>query len=118
MVAKTVIAWADHQMIALVLPASYRADLGKVRDLLGAQEIRLAHEAEFATTFPDCAIGTMPPFGNLYGIPVYVEQHLAAQEKMVFPAGTYTETMSLRYRDFERLVHPRVIVFASTPSLA
>jgi len=118
MVAKTVIAWADNQMIALVLPASDRADLGKVRDLLGAQEVRLAHEAEFAATFTDCAVGTMPPFGNLYGIPVYVEQHLAEQEKMVFPAGTYTETMSLRYADFEGLVHPRVLAFASTPSLA
>ena len=118
MVAKTVIVWVDHQMIALVLPASYRADMDKVRNLLGAKEIRLAQEAEFAATFPDCAVGTMPPFGNLYGIPVYVEQHLAAQEKMVFPAGTYTETMSLRYADFERLVHPRVIVFAHIPSLA
>ena len=118
MVAKTVIAWADNQMIALVLPASYRADLNKVGDLLGTKEIRLAHEAEFAATFPDCAVGTMPPFGNLYGIPVYVEKRLAEQEKMVFPAGTYTETMSLCYADFERLVHPRVIAFANIPSVA
>jgi Ala-tRNA(Pro) deacylase len=118
MVAKTVIAWADNQMIALVLPASYRADLNKVGNLLGTKEIRLAHEAEFAATFPDCAVGTMPPFGNLYGIPVYVEKRLAELEKMVFPAGTYTETMSLRYADFERLVHPRVIAFAHIPSVA
>jgi Ala-tRNA(Pro) deacylase len=115
MVAKTVIAWADNQMIALVLPASYRADLNKVGNLLGTKEIRLAHEAEFAATFPDCAVGTMPPFGNLYGIPVYVEKRLAELEKIVFPVGTYTETMSLRYADFERLVHPRVIAFAHIP---
>ncbi len=117
MVAKTVIAWADNQMIALVLPASYRADLNKIGDLLGAKEIRLAHEAEFAATFPDCAVGTMPPFGNLYGISVYVEQRLAEQETMVFPVGTYTETMRLSYADFARLVHPRVMAFAHIPSL-
>jgi Ala-tRNA(Pro) deacylase len=117
LVAKTVIAWVDNQLIALVLPASYRADLNKVGELLGAKEIRLAHEPEFAATFPDCAVGSMPPFGNLYGIPVYVEQHLAEQETMVFPVGTYTETMRLSYGDFARLVHPQVMTFAHIPSL-
>lgn len=117
MVAKTVIAWADNQMIALVLPASYRADINKVGELLGAKEIRLAHETEFGAAFPDCAVGSMPPFGNLYGISVYVEQRLAEQETMVFPVGTYTETMRLSYADFARLVHPRVMTFAHIPSL-
>ncbi len=114
MVAKTVIVLAEDKMISLVLPASYRVDLNKVQAVLGAKEIRLAHEAEFAATFPDCEVGTMPPFGNLYGIAVYVEKSLAEQETMVFPAGTYTETMSLKYADFERLVQPRVIAFAQT----
>ena len=118
MVAKTVIAWADGNMISLVLPASYRADLNKVRAALGAREIRLAHEAEFTATFPDCEVGTMPPFGNLYGIPVYVETSLTGQGTMTFPVGTYTDTMSLRYADFERLVHPGVIAFAQAASLA
>jgi Ala-tRNA(Pro) deacylase len=118
MVAKTIIARADDNMISLVLPASSRADLNKVQTALGAREIRLAHEAEFAATFPDCAVGTMPPFGNLYGIPVYVEQSLTGQETIAFPVGTYTDTMSLRYADFERLVHPKVMTFAQTASLA
>jgi Ala-tRNA(Pro) deacylase len=118
MVAKTVIAWADGKMISLVLPATYRADLPKVRVALGARVIRLAHEAEFAATFPDCEIGTMPPFGNLYGVPVYVEKSLTGQETMTFPVGTSTDTMSLRYADFERLVHPGVMAFAQTASLA
>lgn len=111
-VAKTVIALlADGHMIALVLPASSRADLNQVRTVLGAKEIRLAHEREFADAFPDCEVGTMPPFGNLYGIPVYVEKRLTEQETMVFPVGTYTDTMSLTYADFERLVQPKVIMF-------
>lgn len=116
MVAKTVIVLADNKMILLVLPASYRVDLNKVQAVLGAKEIRLAHEAEFAATFPDCEVGSIPPFGNLYGIPVYVEKSLADQETMVFPVGTHTDTMSLKYADFERLVQPRVMAFAQTAS--
>jgi Ala-tRNA(Pro) deacylase len=118
MVAKTVIVLADNNMVALVLPASYRADLNKIQAALGAREIRLAHEPEFVAAFPDCEVGTMPPFGNLYGIPVYMEKRLTEEETMVFPIGTYTDTMSLRYADFERLVHPKVVTFARTASLA
>lgn len=114
MVAKTVIIVADHHLFALVLPASFRVDLDKIQDILRAKEIRLAHEAEFASTFPDCEVGTMPPFGNLYGIPVYIDIRLAEEEAIVFPAGTSTETMSLKYADFERLVQPRTVTFART----
>lgn len=117
-VAKTVIVFADNALASLVLPASQRADLTKVREALGAHEIRLAHEAEFAAAFPGCDVGAMPPFGNLYGIPVYVEQHLTTQKTITFPVGTYTETMSLAYADFERLVHPTVLAFAQTASFA
>jgi len=117
-VAKTVMALADNHMIALVLPATSRADLNQVRTALGVKEIRLAHEREFADTFPDCEVGTMPPFGNLYNIPVYVEKHLTEQETIVFPVGTSTDTMSLKYADFERLVHPQVNTFVYTTSLA
>lgn len=117
-VAKTVMALADNHMVALVLPASSRVDLNQVQAALGAKESRLAHEKEFANTFPDCEVGTMPPFGNLYGIPVYVDKHLIEQETIVFPVGTSTDTMSLKYADFERLVHPQVITFVYTTSLA
>jgi|SRR5271157_832043 len=117
-VAKTVIVLADNKLIALVLPASYHADLNKVMAILGARDIRLAHEAEFANAFPDCEVGTMPPFGNLYGIAVYVDKSLTEDEMIVFPVGTYTDTMSLTYADFERLVQPIVIEFARTSAWA
>lgn len=113
-VAKTVIVQADNTMVALVLPASFRVDFHKAQLALGATEVRQAHEKQFATVFPDCELGAMPPFGNLYGIPVYVEQHLTEQETIVFPDGTHTETMSIKYADFARLVQPKVIAFAQT----
>jgi Ala-tRNA(Pro) deacylase len=115
-VVKSVIVLADNRKILLALPASLQVDLDKVQAHLGAQSVLLAHEDEFKADFPDCEVGTMPPFGNLYSIPVYVEQSLTRQETIVFPIGTRTETMSLKYADFERLVHPTVIEFALKPS--
>src|SRR5690348_602278 len=78
-VAKTVIIQVDGRMMCFVLAANNQVDLEKVRAILGAKEVRLANEAEFALQFPDCAIGAMPPFGNLYGMPVYVDNSLATE---------------------------------------
>ncbi|GCE20538.1 aminoacyl-tRNA deacylase [Dictyobacter kobayashii] len=110
--AKTVVMQIDGQMMCFVLPAAYYVDLDKVRAIMGAKEVSLAHEDEFELTFPDCEVGTMPPFGNLYGISVYVDKSLAAEDMITFAVGTYTDTMSIKYTDFEQLVHPHVAVFA------
>jgi len=116
-VAKSVVVLADNKQVLLVLPASHRVDLDKVRAHLGAQNVGLAQEEEFRSNFPNCEVGAMPPFGNLYSIPVYVEPSLTRQENIVFPIGTHTETMSLKYADFERLVQPTVAEFALKPML-
>jgi len=111
-VAKSVVVFADNTMVLLVLPAAFRVDLQKVQECLGAKQVHLAREEEFQTAFPGCEVGAIPPFGNLYGLPVYVEQSLTTQETIVFPIGTHTETMSLKYADFERLLHPTILKFA------
>jgi Ala-tRNA(Pro) deacylase len=116
MLAKTVMVLADGEMVMLALPASYQVDMEKAGPALGAQDVRLAHEEEFEGSFPDCEVGAMPPFGNLYDLTVYVEETLAEDEKIVFRAGTHTDTMSVSYADFERLVRPRVAEFADLPS--
>ena len=113
MLAKTVMVLADGKMIMLALPAPYQVDMEKASTALGAGEVRLAQEGEFEGTFPDCEVGAMPPFGNLYEVPVYVEEALAEDETIVFRAGTHTDTMSVRYADFERLVEPTVAAFAA-----
>ena len=112
MLAKTVMVLADGQLVMLALPAPYQVDLEKVSTLLGAEKVRLAEEEEFEDTFPDCEVGAMPPFANLYGVPVYVEETLAEDEQIIFRAGTHTDTMSVRYADFERLVEPTVAEYA------
>jgi Ala-tRNA(Pro) deacylase len=111
-VAKVVIVCAGDEMAMLVLPAPYRLNIDKARALLGVEDARLAREKEFADLFPDCATGAMPPFGNLYDVPVYVDQTLAAQPDIVFRIGTHRETMKIAYADFGRLAEPIVGEFA------
>ena len=113
MLAKTVTVLVDGKMVMLALPAPYQVDMDKAGKALGV-EVRLAHEEEFENTFPDCEVGAMPPFGNLYEVPVYVEAALAEDETIVFRAGTHTDTMSLSYADFERLVEPTIAEFAAS----
>ena len=112
MVVKVVMVLADGELAMLAMPAPYQADLDRVAEVLGATEVRLANEEEFAPAFPDCEVGAMPPFGNLYGLPVYVDEALAEDETIVVQAGTHTDTIRLRYADFERLVRPTVARFA------
>ena len=106
--AKVVMVRADDEMAMLVLPASYRVDFGKLKTFLGVKKARLAKEEEFGGIFPDCEIGAMPPFGNLYELPVYVDRALAEVSEIVFKVGTHRDSMKIRYGDFERLAGPKV----------
>ncbi|MBI2862703.1 MAG: YbaK/EbsC family protein [Chloroflexi bacterium] len=112
MLAKVVMVLVDDKMVMLVLPAPYRVDLKKTSASLGGKDARLADEKEFSSIFPDCELGAMPPFGNLYGLQVYVDKTLAEDETIVFQAGSHTETMSIKYSDFDRLVKPKLGEFA------
>lgn len=114
MLAKVVMAASNGDLVMLVLPAPSMVDLAKVADVLGAPGVRLAREEEFASAFPDCEPGAMPPFGNLYDLPVYVDESTGKNERIVFQAGTHTVTMSIAYADFERLAEPRVVDIAVT----
>ena len=84
-------------------------DLKALRTLLEADRVELAMESEFKEMFPDCELGAMPPFGNLYGMDVYVEEDLAAHEYITFNAGSHTELIEMRYQVFEDLVQPRLL---------
>jgi Ala-tRNA(Pro) deacylase len=117
-VAKVFIAWADGQLIMLVLPAPARVDLDRVRDMLNATEVRRAREAEFAQLFPDCDVGAMPPLGNLYDVPVYLDSALAEQATLVFQAGSHRTTLKIAMSDYWRLVKPAVGDFALTHETA
>ena len=111
--AKTVILRLDDELAMAVLPAHRRIVTQDLRDLTGCDRVRFATEEEFKELFPDCETGAMPPFGNLYDMEVYVAPELTADEEIAFNAGTHTEVMRMAYRDFERIVHPHVLQFAT-----
>ncbi|HLI64032.1 MAG TPA: YbaK/EbsC family protein, partial [Terriglobales bacterium] len=112
-VAKTVIVKLDGNLAMAVLPASYQVDLEALRRVTGVQVAELATEREFKQNFPDCETGAMPPFGNLYGIPVYVDRTLAEDREIAFNAGSHYELIKMAYRDFYQLVKPEVMEFSS-----
>jgi Ala-tRNA(Pro) deacylase len=111
--AKTVVVKLDGKTALAVLPASQKVDFDLLRETAGARHAELASEAEFRDRFPDCDLGAMPPFGNLYGLDVYVADSLADDEEIAFNAGSFTELVRMDYRDFERLVRPKVLRFGT-----
>jgi len=106
--AKTVMVRIDGMLAMAVMPAPYQVDLHLLRKYTGAESVELAEEHEFANIFPDCEVGAMPPFGNLYGMEVFVDSHLADDESIVFNAGSHTELIKMSYRDYARAVKPSV----------
>lgn len=101
-IAKTVVLRAEQEVVLAVLPASHHVNLEKLGRLVG-KPVRLASEQEFSNLFPDCELGAMPPFGQLYNLPTYVDESLAADEEIVFNAGTHRDAIRMRYDDFARL---------------
>ncbi|MEW5979426.1 MAG: YbaK/EbsC family protein [Acidobacteriota bacterium] len=108
-VAKTIILKVDEGFAMVVLPATMKIDMKRIREELPYKHVELATEKEFASLFPDCELGAMAPFGNLYALPVYVDKSLSQDEQIVFNAGTHVDTVRVSYKDFSNLVKPRVI---------
>jgi len=108
--AKVVIAKANGRLLMLVLPADHRVELERLEPLVNGK-VALATEAEFKAQFPDCAVGTMPPFGKLYGVETWLDTSLS-DGNLVFEAGTHTDAIKMSYADYTRLAEPRVEQFA------
>jgi Ala-tRNA(Pro) deacylase len=110
--AKTVMINVKGKLSMAVLPASYKIDFDQLKKAIGCDSVRLAHEKEFLNLFPDCEVGAMPPFGNLYGMDVYVAQSIADVAEIAFNSCTHSELIQMKYKDFEKLVKPKVVKFS------
>jgi len=110
--AKVVILKVDGSFVMAVVPASQLVNFRRIKAGMGAEEVSLATEDEFASLFPECEIGAMPPFGNLFGLPVYMDPALEEDEWIFFNAGNHCQTVRMRYGDFKNLVNPVVIPLA------
>ena len=111
--AKVVMVKVDGKMVMLVLPASYRVDTKKLKKVLKCKKLGISKEKDFEELFPDCEVGAMPPFGNLYNLEVWVDQVLTEDEFIVFQAGSHVETLKIKYTDYARLVNPKVGDFSA-----
>ena len=109
---KSVVVAAGGQPALAVLPASFHVNLKKLSELAGSS-VRLASEQEFISLFPDCELGAMPPFGQLYKLPVFADRSLEADEEIVFNAGTHRDAIRMKYADFKKLATPKVADFAA-----
>ncbi|MGE5431562.1 MAG: aminoacyl-tRNA deacylase [Syntrophomonadaceae bacterium] len=110
--AKTVIVKIGSDMAMAVLPAKNLVDLDLLREVTGNENVELASEKEFKNQFPDCEIGAMPPFGNLYGMQVFVAEPLTKDKEIAFNAGTHSELIKMSFEDFERIVKPKIVKFS------
>ena len=112
--AKTVIVKMDGRFAMAVVPASRHVNLAQLQDLVHANSLELASEQEFTTMFPDCETGAMPPFGNLYDMPVFADESLTHDKEIAFNAGSHRELIRLSWTDFSRLVEPVVLSFTAS----
>jgi len=108
-IAKTVVFFSENGYGVAVLPADSMVDLQVLRSVLGVSRLRLATESELGDLFPDCELGAMPPFGNLFDLPVFADGDLTSEGTIAFNAGTHRDVVHMNFRDFERLVKPKIV---------
>ena len=114
--AKVVICIADGKPLQAVVPAHYSVDLDALKQIVSAVSLRLAREDEIAGLYPEFEVGAMPPFGMMYGHPVFVERCFVGEPEMVFNAGTHTDSLCMHYGDFAEIVRPIVGSFGTPPA--
>jgi len=114
--AKTTIVKLDGELAMAVLPAPEKVDLKLLGAAARAIQCELASESDFRTRFPECELGAMPPFGNLFGMHVYVDEALTTEKNIAFNAGTHTELVQMGFADFLGLVKPKVARISATYS--
>ena len=111
--AKTVMVKLDGQLAMAVVPANFHVDLEHLRKATDSKSATVASEEDFQGRFPECETGAMPPFGNLYGMPVFAEESLAEDKEIAFNAGTHRELIRMNWEDYRKLVEPKVVCFAA-----
>jgi Ala-tRNA(Pro) deacylase len=109
--AKALVVRAEDRPVQLVLPGHRRVDSARLRAILGTRKLRFA-TAEELRALTGCEPGAVPPFGNLFGLPVYADESIAARETIAFNAGSHTVSFTMRGADFVRLSGATVCRFS------
>ena len=112
--AKTVMVKIDGKMTMAVLPASYKVDFDLLKKAAGASKVSLASEQEFGDIFPECEVGAMPPFGNLFGLPVLMDDALMSEEIVYFNCGSHTVSLRMKRADLAAATDAQIEDFHRT----
>ena len=110
-VIKPVVVRADGEFVMCALPASYKIDLGELRQQLQCEEVQLADENALQEIFGDCELGAAPPIGRLYGLPTLMDESLFADDRVTFQAGTHCDAITMTLADYRRVAQPEVAYF-------
>ncbi len=113
--AKTVILNIDNNLSMFVLPASCRVDLEALKQSIKSFKLEICSEQLFENLFPSCEMGALPPFGNLYGMGVYIAESLTREADITFCSGSHSALIQMDYQDFKRLVEPLVVEHGAYP---
>ena len=111
MVIKPVVVQADGEFVMCALPASYRIDLGELREQLQVDEIRLVEEPKLTELFPDCELGAEPPIGRMYGMTTLMDESLVADDRVTFQAGTHEDSVTMSLAEYRRVAQPEIAHF-------
>jgi len=106
--AKCVVYFCEAGFGMAVVPADQFVDLKELARLLGAKFLRLADEAETAELFPNCELGAMPPFSNVYNMPVVVDREVAARKFVAFTIGSHRDVVRMAFADYRDIVRPLI----------
>ena len=104
-VAKVVGVMADGRPVELILPANRRVDLDRVRDLLGARDVRLATEEELGRCFTECEVGAIPALRHWGGVDVVMDGHLCCDGDIFILGGTHRDAIRMRFEDWFDMVN-------------
>jgi Ala-tRNA(Pro) deacylase len=110
--AKALVFIADKEPIMIVVPGDKRVDLRKFKDTFKIKNLAMASSEEVEDFIEGVKVGAVHPFGNLHGLPVYVDQSLGRNKEIVFNAGLHEKSIKMSYQDYYRLVKPRLGNFA------
>jgi prolyl-tRNA editing enzyme YbaK/EbsC (Cys-tRNA(Pro) deacylase) len=124
-IAKVVLVRADNNYALIVLPAGKYLDLGGIKKALKAKKVSIASEKDILKHLKT-KVGLLHPFGNLFklpphptlspkgakGIMVMLDKGMAKSKKMLASAGSFTHSVEMGLKDFEKLVQPLKGVFS------
>jgi len=102
----------EARFVMLVFPADLKFDAKKVKVMLGVKEVSFATPEEVGEATGGILVGGVPPFGNLFNLPVFADESLFGNEKIVFNAGDRRFSVAMLSADYKKLVNPTLGSFA------